>query len=122
MTESAEPVTSTPSARDETPVAESTVKIPDSPVGRHVTWLLGALKRLPLAEEELADHFAPEYLDTFPVEQTNAFLSGIRSLEFVELTKVYATRLEGRVVVDGVARGILITMDETDRLMIVEIK
>jgi hypothetical protein len=61
------------------------VVVPDTPVGRQVSWLLEASHRLPLSAPEAAQHFSPSVLSAVPLVSLNLILAGIAGPGGLEL-------------------------------------
>jgi beta-lactamase class A len=117
---------STTSSASDTP---ATVTIPDSSVGKQITWLLGAFNTsTPLTQEEIAEHFGP----TAPVVLTPPDFDSIRAGQpwtpvnytggdtdgTVSITSATGGAFDINVVVDGngLVLGMAITPAKDDHV------
>ncbi|TKK90387.1 hypothetical protein FDA94_05115 [Herbidospora galbida] len=88
--EQAAPAVSSPAA---TSGAYTGVPIPDSPVGRKLSWYLGALAALPIPAEQIDENFAPSFVKQVPAEQINEVSNQLKGLRVVEIQRATETDL-----------------------------
>jgi hypothetical protein len=73
-------------------VGASPVKVPGSPVGKQLDWLLGIANRLPLSSEEISDHFDAAILAQVTPAELNEGLASLgppgSSVTLLQLSKV----------------------------------
>jgi beta-lactamase class A len=73
-------------------VGASPVKVPSSPVGEQLDWLLGIANRLPLSSEEISDHFDAAFLAQVTPAELNDGLESLgppgSSVTVLQLSKV----------------------------------
>ncbi|WP_283134324.1 Cpe/LpqF family protein [Rhizohabitans arisaemae] len=100
---------------------EKPVTIPSSEVGKQLSWLVGALPRLPLKENELKEHFTESWLAEFPVAKTNEFLHDSRDLKLEKLIEEKPEKLVARIVSFGQAYRLTIGVDEKNKIDLLEI-
>jgi beta-lactamase class A len=75
--------------------------VPDTPVGRQVSWLLDVSRRLPMTAAEAAQHLTPDVLAALPVEVANAFLAELASTGGLELVSYDGTDTSAKTVMTG---------------------
>ncbi|WP_061296346.1 serine hydrolase [Herbidospora cretacea] len=96
--------------------ASTGVAIPDSAVGRKLTWYLGALAALPIPEEQINQHFAPSFLKQVPAAQINEVSATLQGLKVVEIQRATETDLV-TVVQSGANKAKLtIAVDPTGKI------
>jgi beta-lactamase class A len=61
-------------------------EIPDTPAGKQLGWLLNALATPPVPEEELAEHFAADFLKVTPAGTINQALASFKGLRLEKVT------------------------------------
>ncbi|MGH3913212.1 MAG: serine hydrolase [Pseudonocardiaceae bacterium] len=94
---------------------EAEQHLPDTPVGRQVSWLIEASSRLPVGEAEAREHLAPGFLDAVGLEPFNATLgqaAGESGLRLVALRPAGDTVASGVVAGDGGEQHVRITVDD----------
>ncbi|WP_181449012.1 serine hydrolase [Nonomuraea aridisoli] len=85
-------------------------EIPDTPVGRQLTWLLDAVGRAPLPESELTAHFAADFLASVPAAQLNEVLVQFAGMRLEQL-QVQQNALVARVTAAGTPFTVQMTVD-----------
>ena len=77
------------------------VAVPDTPVGRQVSWLLDASHRLPLSGAEAAQHFSPSLLSAIPLDGLNPILTKVAGPAGLELVSYRESGSSANAVVTG---------------------
>ncbi|WP_336206180.1 serine hydrolase [Nonomuraea sp. LPB2021202275-12-8] len=106
------PATTVTAAPSATPVVE----IPDTPLGDALRWLLDASTRPPVAESELAERLAPEFLAQVPAEAFNQTLAAFKDMRLQRLSVAHATALFARVEAGGKPYNLELSVDGAGRI------
>ncbi|GAA4236052.1 beta-lactamase class A [Streptosporangium album] len=91
-------------------------QIPDSPVGRQLSWYLDAVPRAPIPNAELEEHLSADFLKAIPADDFNAFTKNLKGLTLEKLTAVKPTRLVGLASVGGHTFVLTIAVDGDGRI------
>ncbi|GAA3229917.1 serine hydrolase [Nonomuraea helvata] len=86
-------------------------EIPDTPVGRQLRWLLDAVSRTPIAESELAGHFAAGFLKDIPADQINQVLAAFQGMRLERLAQSQDRALVAAVVAAGTSHEVVLSVD-----------
>ncbi|NUR90236.1 MAG: hypothetical protein HOY71_39685 [Nonomuraea sp.] len=92
----------------------SAAEIPD--MGRQLRWLLEVTTRLPVADAELAAHFAPGFLARIPPAQLNQALAAFGGMRLTKLDQAQDRSLTAVVTVAGTAITLALSVDDTGRI------
>lgn len=93
--------------------------IPETAVGRQLSWFLSAAAKPPIPDAELAAHFAADYLAKAPLGQLKAGLPGIK-LE--RITGVQPAALQGVASVKTSMFIFAITVDDSGKISSLRLK
>ncbi|MEV1241967.1 serine hydrolase [Nonomuraea sp. NPDC049750] len=104
-------VPSTPPATTAPPV-----EIPSTPVGQQLRWLLDAPARAPIGQAELAEHFAPAFLQQVPADRINETLAGLRGIQPQKIIAAVPTVLIAHVVVGTQTLKLTLSVDATGKI------
>lgn len=85
--------------------------IPDTPAGRQLGWLLDAAGRAPIAESELAAHFAADFLKKVPATQVNQALVSVKDMRLERIAQSRESALAARIVAGGAPYEVVLTVD-----------
>ncbi|TYB67686.1 hypothetical protein FXF51_12930 [Nonomuraea sp. PA05] len=99
-----------PVTAEATSTAVSTA-VPGTPAGRQLAWLLDASTRAPIAEDELAAHFAADFLKAIPPAQLNQVLATFRDLKLESVRTSQDRSLVARVLVGASAFDVALSVD-----------
>ncbi|MFI7635635.1 serine hydrolase [Nonomuraea sp. NPDC049400] len=94
-----------------TTAAVAAPEIPDTPAGRQLRWLLDAASRTPIAESELAGHFAADFLKDIPADQINQVLSAYKGMRLERLAQSQDRALVAVVVAGGTSYEVPLFVD-----------
>ncbi|MEV4241980.1 serine hydrolase [Streptosporangium canum] len=98
------------------PAVASAPVIPDSPVGRQLSWYLDAVPKAPIAESELKEHLSAEFLASVPADDFNAFTGRLKGMTLEKLTTVKPDLLVGPVTIAGQSFVLTISVDGDGRI------
>ncbi|GAB1819587.1 hypothetical protein HerbRD11066_27510 [Herbidospora sp. RD11066] len=96
--------------------ASTTVPIPDTVVGRKLTWYLGALEALPIPADQINQHFAPEFLKQVPADQLNEVSATLKGLQVVEIQRATENDLVTLVESGGNKAKLSMAVDTTGKI------
>ncbi|MEU1730792.1 serine hydrolase [Streptosporangium sp. NPDC020145] len=91
-------------------------RIPDTPAGRQLTWLLDALSRAPLPESELREHFAAGFLQEVPPDEINKFVAALKGLTLQTLNEADPTSLYGTAKLGGEDYVVTLSVDDDGKI------
>lgn len=91
----------------------ATVDIPDTPAGRQLTWLLDAVPRAPISDNELTGHFTAGFLKAVPPAQLNQSLVSVKSMALNKIVAAQDTQLVARITVGTTSYDMVIHVDAT---------
>ncbi|WP_188191805.1 serine hydrolase [Nonomuraea sp. SYSU D8015] len=85
--------------------------IPETPAGRQLSWLLDAAGRTPIADSELAAHFAAGFLENIPAAQINQVLANFKDMRLEQIARSQERALVARIVAGGAPYEVVLSVD-----------
>ncbi|MEV0615292.1 serine hydrolase [Nonomuraea sp. NPDC050404] len=85
--------------------------IPDTLAGKQLTWLLDAVNRTPIPDDELAGHFSPDFLKAVPPAQVNEALASVKGMQVRRVLSSQNQYLLAEVTAGATTSNAEITVD-----------
>ncbi len=92
------------------------IPIPDTPVGKKLSWYLGALSALPIPAEQINEHFAPSFVKQVPADQINEVSKQLKGLRVVEVQRATETDLVALVESGGNQAKLSMSVDPAGQI------
>ncbi len=92
------------------------VTIPDSAVGKQLSWYMDAVNRTPIGDDELTQHLSAEFLKEIPPKEFNDLAKTLAGLKLDELSDVKPTALVGVTSIPGQSYKTEISVDADGKI------
>ncbi|MEV5412309.1 Cpe/LpqF family protein [Thermopolyspora sp. NPDC052614] len=92
------------------------VTIPDSAVGKQLSWYMDAVNRTPVGDDELAQHLSADFLKEIPPKKFNDTAATLAGLKLDELSDVKQTSLVGVTSIPGQSYKTEISVDADGKI------
>ncbi len=92
------------------------VTIPDSAVGKQLSWYMDAVNRTPIGDDELAPHLSAQFLKEIPPKEFNDLAKTLAGLKLDEHSDVKPTALVGVTSIPGQSYKTEISVDADGKI------